>query len=64
MLDELDAGKARDLANEADELIWGLGFSLPLFQTPGNVAVRKNLANFGAAGLGDVNYTAIGFMKS
>ncbi|MBI3226471.1 MAG: ABC transporter family substrate-binding protein [Mycolicibacterium cosmeticum] len=64
VLDELDAAKARDLANETDKLIWAEGFSLPLFQTPGNVAVRKNLANFGAAGLGDVNYTAIGFMKS
>ncbi|MCV7355981.1 ABC transporter family substrate-binding protein [Mycolicibacterium fluoranthenivorans] len=64
VLDELDAAKARDLANEADKLIFAEGFSLPLFQTPGNVAVRSTLANFGAAGLGDVNYTAIGFMKS
>ncbi len=29
-------------------------FSLPLTQSPGNVAVRSNLANFGALGLGDV----------
>lgn len=64
VLDELDATKARDLANEADKLIWAEGFSLPLFQAPGNVGVRKTLANFGAAGLGDTNYTAIGFMKS
>lgn len=64
VLDELDAAKARDLANETDKLIFAEGFSLPLFQTPGNVAVRSTLANFGAAGLGDVNYTAIGFMKS
>ena len=46
-----------------DKLIWAEGFSLPLFQSPGNVAVRSNLANFGAAGLADVDYTAIGFMK-
>ena len=44
-------------------MIWAEGFSLPLFQAPGNVAVRSNLANFGAAGLSDVNYTAIGFTK-
>ena len=63
-LQELDATKARALANEVDKLIWAEGFSLPLFQTPGNVAVRSNLANFGAAGLADVDYTAIGFTKS
>lgn len=62
-LEELDPAKARVLANELDELIWAEGFSLPLTQSPGNVAVRSNLANFGAAGLADVDYTAIGFMK-
>ncbi len=40
------------LANELDKLIWAEGFSLPLFQSPGNVAVRSTLANFGAFGLG------------
>ena len=39
------------------------GFSLPLTQSPGNVAVRSNLANFGAFGLADADYTKIGFMK-
>jgi peptide/nickel transport system substrate-binding protein len=62
-LEELDPTKARGLANETDKLIWAAGFSLPLTQTPGNVAVRGNLANFGAAGLADVIYTAIGFTK-
>ena len=63
VLDELDPDKARGLANEADKLIFGEVFSLPLFQSPGNVAVRSKLANFGPAGLGDLNYSAIGFMK-
>ncbi|MBJ7338001.1 ABC transporter family substrate-binding protein [Mycolicibacterium sp.] len=62
-LQELDPAKARALANEVDKLIWAEGFSLPLTQSPGNVAVRSNLANFGAAGLADVDYTAIGFTK-
>jgi peptide/nickel transport system substrate-binding protein len=62
-LSELDPGKARDRANELDKLIWAIGFSLPLFQSPGNVAVRSNLANFGPAGIGDLDYTKIGFMK-
>lgn len=61
--DELDPAKARALANELDQLIWGIGFSLPLFQSAGNVAVRSNLANFGPAGIGDLDYTKIGFMK-
>ncbi|MBX7433607.1 ABC transporter family substrate-binding protein [Mycobacterium sp. Y57] len=62
-LSELDPAKARDLANELDKMIWAAGFSLPLFQSPGNVAVRSTLANFGPAGIGDLNYSAIGFMK-
>ena len=62
-LDELDPDKARTLANEVDKLIWAEGFSLPLFQSPGNLAVRSTLANFGPAGLGDLDYTKVGFMK-
>ena len=50
-LDELDPDKARALANEFDMLLCDEGFSLPLFQSPGNVAVRSNVANFGAFGL-------------
>jgi len=64
VLDELDPDKARSLANEVDKLIWAEGFSLPLFQSAGNVAVRSDLANYGPAGLGDLNYSAIGFTKS
>ena len=62
-LDELDPAKARDLANELDKMVWAEGFSLPLFQSAGNSAVRSTLANFGPAGLGDLDYTKIGFMK-
>ena len=62
-LSELDPAKARKKANELDKLIWDIGFSTPLFQSPGNVAVRSNLANFGPAGIGDLDYTAMGFMK-
>jgi peptide/nickel transport system substrate-binding protein len=62
-LEELDPAKAREKANELDKLIWAEGFSLPLFQSPGNVAVRSNLANFGPTGIGDIDYTTIGFMK-
>ena len=55
--------QARHLANEVDKLLWEEVFSLALTQSPGNVAVRSKLANFGPAGLGDLDYSAIGFMK-
>jgi peptide/nickel transport system substrate-binding protein len=60
---ELDPDKARTLANELDKMLFDEVFSLPLTQSPGNIAVRSNLANFGAFGLADVDYTKIGFMK-
>jgi peptide/nickel transport system substrate-binding protein len=60
---ELDPAKARTLANELDKMLFDEVFSLPLTQSAGNVAVRSSLANFGAFGLADVDYTAIGFMK-
>ncbi len=62
-LSELDQGKARALANEVDQMIWREGFSLPLFQSPGDTAVRSDLANYGAFGLADPIYTAIGFTR-
>ena len=63
VLDELDPAKARALANEVDTMLWEEVFSLALFQSPGNVAVRSTLANFGPAGLGDLDYSTIGFMN-
>jgi peptide/nickel transport system substrate-binding protein len=62
-LSELDPDKARTLANQVDIMIWREGFNLPLFQSPGDVAVRSSLANYGAPGLADLDYTAIGFMR-
>jgi peptide/nickel transport system substrate-binding protein len=63
-LSELDQDKARVLANEVDTMIWQEGFNLPLFESPGDIAVRSDLANFGAPGLADVDYMAIGFIRS
>lgn len=62
-LSELDPDKARALANQVDTMIWNEGFSLPLFQSPGDIAVRANLANYGAFGLADPVYPAIGFVR-
>jgi peptide/nickel transport system substrate-binding protein len=63
-LAELDPAKARALANDVDKLIWAEGFSLPMTQSPGHVAVRSSLANFGPTGVADLDYTAIGFIAS
>jgi peptide/nickel transport system substrate-binding protein len=60
---ELDPAKARALANELDKMLFEEVFSLPLTQSTGNIAVRSNLANFGAFGLADADYPNIGFMK-
>jgi len=62
-LNELDPVRARDSANELDRMLWAETFNLPLAQSPGNIAVRSSLANFGAAGLADLDYTGIGFLK-
>ncbi|MEV6068374.1 ABC transporter family substrate-binding protein [Nocardia sp. NPDC052001] len=62
-LGELDPQKAIELANTIDRKIFEIGFSLPLVQSPGNVAVRADLANYGAPGLASYDYTKIGFLK-
>jgi peptide/nickel transport system substrate-binding protein len=62
-LNDLDPVRARSSANELDRMLWAETFSLPLAQSPGNIAVRSILANYGAAGLADLDYTAIGYLK-
>ncbi|MEV6557077.1 ABC transporter family substrate-binding protein [Nocardia sp. NPDC051756] len=63
VISELDPQKAIELANKADRMIFEEGFSLPIVQSAGAVAVRDNLANYGAAGLASYDYTKIGFVK-
>ncbi|MGW4244011.1 ABC transporter family substrate-binding protein [Nocardia sp. NPDC004722] len=60
---ELDPAKAVELANQADAMIWDEVWSLPFNQPAGTVAVRKTLANYGAFGFADKDYTKIGFLK-
>ncbi|MFB8276480.1 ABC transporter family substrate-binding protein [Nocardia colli] len=63
IISELDPQKAIELANKADRMIFEEGFSLPIVQSAGAVAVRDNLANYGASGLASYDYTKIGFVK-
>ncbi|WP_330233888.1 ABC transporter family substrate-binding protein [Nocardia sp. NBC_00508] len=60
---ELDPKKAMELANQVDRKVFEEGHSLPLMQSAGNVGVRADLANYGAAGLASLDYTKIGFLK-
>ncbi|KUJ66443.1 hypothetical protein ACZ90_36900 [Streptomyces albus subsp. albus] len=58
---ELDEAAARRLVSRADARIWAAAGSIPLFQRPELVAVRKNLANIGAFGFATPRYQDIGF---
>lgn len=49
--------------NKADEAIWAEGHSLTMFQRPSTYATKSNLANFGAPGFGDLDYSKVGFLK-
>ncbi|MET7769180.1 ABC transporter family substrate-binding protein [Nocardia sp. NPDC005366] len=60
---ELDPAKAIELANQADQMIWAEGYSIPLYQASGTYAVRADLANWGAFGLASPDYTEVGFLK-
>ena len=62
-LSELDPKKAIEMANEVDRQVWAEGQWLPLVQSPGNMAVRSDLANYGPAGLASLDYTKIGFVR-
>ncbi|MFF1450561.1 ABC transporter family substrate-binding protein [Streptomyces sp. NPDC058274] len=58
-----DQAEAIKLYNEADVKIWKLGHSIELYQRPQIVAVQKDLANYGAEGLADTDYTKVGWLK-
>lgn len=48
-------------ANRADRLLWEQAVSIPLYLVPQNVAVRRNVANYGAFGAASVDWTLVGF---
>jgi peptide/nickel transport system substrate-binding protein len=60
-LNQPDEDTALLRANEIDQMIWAEGHSLPLSQSPGVVAVRSTIANYGAFSLADIDYKSIGF---
>lgn len=60
---ELDPDRYRELLQQADTRIWAAAGSIPLYQHPQLVAVRKDLANAGAFGLTTPRYQDIGFVQ-
>ncbi|MEV6237081.1 ABC transporter family substrate-binding protein [Lentzea sp. NPDC051838] len=62
---ELDDTKRAELTNEADKKIWELGHQLPLYQLPGAVAIKSNVANMGAVAYANrpYDYIHMGFTE-
>ncbi|MDT7696455.1 MAG: glutathione transport system substrate-binding protein [Pseudonocardiales bacterium] len=60
---ELDDAKRAEIGNRIDQEIWREAHSVVFYARPGAVAVRSNLANFGASGLADVDSIDAGFVK-
>ena len=60
---EFDPARKIELANQIDREIWNNGHSLPLYQRPDVIAVRRGVANFGAFGFTKPIYTDIGFTR-
>jgi peptide/nickel transport system substrate-binding protein len=58
-----DTTERDKVCNEADTKIWALGDSIPLSQRPQVLAVRSNLADYGASGLADDDLTKVGRLK-
>ncbi|MFG2378350.1 ABC transporter family substrate-binding protein [Streptomyces sp. NPDC048504] len=59
----LDERAAEKLYDRADAEIWKLGHDIELYQRPQILAVRKGLANYGVPGLGDVDFSRVGWEK-
>jgi peptide/nickel transport system substrate-binding protein len=60
---EADPAKRAELANQADKIIWENVHTLPLYQRPELIAVKTNLANYGAKGLGNITWENVGYQK-
>jgi peptide/nickel transport system substrate-binding protein len=58
-----DPDKRAQIGNQIDQDLWNLAQDIVTFQSPGVVLVNKNVANFGAFGFADIDYTKIGFVR-
>ncbi|MFG2223755.1 ABC transporter family substrate-binding protein [Streptomyces sp. NPDC048644] len=60
---ELDPDGSREVMEKADARIWAVAGSIPLYQQPELVAVKKPLANVGAFGFATPRFQDIGYTK-
>ncbi|MCM2416581.1 ABC transporter family substrate-binding protein [Streptomyces sp. RKAG293] len=60
---DIDAATYLADINKSDQLLWQLAVNLPLYQRPQIVATKPTLANYGAFGFQDTDWTKIGFTK-
>ncbi|MGP3972960.1 ABC transporter family substrate-binding protein [Streptomyces sp. 8N114] len=61
---ELDDGERQELMRKADQRIWAVSGSLPLYQRPQLVAAKRNLVNVGAFGFSTPVYEDMGYRRS
>lgn len=62
-LAELDADKRNEIANQIDVLAWKHAHHLPTYAESGAYAVRSDLANYGARGLGAYGFEKAGWQQ-
>lgn len=60
---ELDEARRIEIGNRIDRLLWANQHDIPLYARPGAMAVREDLANFGATGFADADLINVGFIK-
>lgn len=60
---ETDPAKYLADLNSADAALWQLAVNLPLYQRPQIFGTKSTLANYGAFGFQDTDWTKIGFTK-
>ena len=60
---EPDPAKRITVANETAKYIWENVTTLPLYQRPDLIAVKTKLANYGAVGLGNLQWENVGYEK-
>lgn len=60
---ESDPARRQGIANHVDELAWQQLGTLPLYQVPESVFTRPRLANYGAFGVGTVDWAEVGYVR-
>ena len=60
---ETDVVRRADQAGQVSRLLWQHAASLPVYQSPRLIAVKSNLANFGASGFATTRWEDLGWTR-